>query len=66
MAGCLLYRGNDMENQKKNIKPEEIWSYYLDDSKMPSPEEVKNFPDTKELDRKVDEECKKIAKEWGL
>ncbi|MGI6067804.1 hypothetical protein [Absicoccus porci] len=55
-----------MENQKKNIKPEEIWSYYLDDSKMPSPEEVANFPDTKELDRKVDEECKKIAKEWGL
>ncbi|WP_183164254.1 hypothetical protein [Absicoccus porci] len=55
-----------MENQKKNIKPEEIWSYYLDDSKMPSPEEVANFPDTKELDRKVDEECKKIAKECGL
>lgn len=66
MAGCLLYGGNDMENQKKNIKPEEIWSYYLDDSKMPSPEEVANFPDTRELDRKVDEECKKIAKECGL
>ena len=55
-----------MTNQKKNKKPEDIWSYYLDDSNMPSPEEVANFPDTSELDKKVDKECDEIAKKYGL
>ena len=56
-----------MAIQKSNIKKsEDIWDYYIDDSKMPSPEEVEKFPDTKELDKEYREGVKKIAKELGL
>lgn len=56
-----------MEAQKSNkIKAEDLWAYYIDDSKMPSPEEVEKFPDTKELDEKFREGFKKIAKKLGL
>ena len=56
-----------MAIQKSNmIKPEDIWDYYIDDSKMPSPEEVENFPDTSEIDKEADKGFEKIAKELGL
>ena len=56
-----------MADQKlEKIKPEDIWDYYIDDSKMPSPEEVENFPDTKELDKSYREGVDKIFKEFGL
>ncbi|MGI6721456.1 MAG: hypothetical protein ACOX4I_02680 [Anaerovoracaceae bacterium] len=56
-----------MANQKpEKIKPEDIWDYYIDDSKMPTPEQVASFPDTTEIDKEFDEECDKIAREFGL
>ena len=56
-----------MADQKlEKIKPEDIWEDYIDDSKMPSPEEVENFPDTKELDKSYREGVDKIFKEFGL
>lgn len=40
--------------------------YILDDSKMPSPEQVANFPKTPELDKKFEEDIEKITKEFSL
>jgi hypothetical protein len=55
-----------MKNQKSEITSEDLWDYYIDDSKMPSPEEVENFPDTSEIDKEADKGFEKIAKELGL
>lgn len=55
-----------MAIQETEIRPEDIWDDYIDDSKMPSPEEVENFPDTKELDKNYREGVDKILKEFGL
>jgi hypothetical protein len=56
-----------MADQKlEKIKPEDIWDYYIDDSKMPTPEQVASFPDTTEIDKEFDEACDQIAKEFGL
>ncbi len=55
-----------MAIQKTEIKPEDIWDYYIDDSKMPTPEQVASFPDTTEIDKEFDEACDQIAKEFGL
>ncbi|WP_158024502.1 hypothetical protein [Hornefia porci] len=52
--------------QKTEVRPEDIWDDYIDDSKMPSPEEVENFPDTKELDKNYHEGVDQILKEFGL
>jgi hypothetical protein len=57
-----------MSKEKINkIDPKEIWDgYYLDDSKMPSPEEVAAFPPTPELDKQVSKEIDELVRELGL
>ena len=38
----------------------------VDDSNMPTPDEVKNFPDTTELDKETSREIDEICKKKGL
>lgn len=38
----------------------------IDDSKMPSPEEVAAFPPTPEIDKILDKKIEEIAKEYGI
>lgn len=38
----------------------------IDDSKMPSPEQVKNFPETPEIDKALDIAVDAIGKKYGL
>ena len=40
--------------------------YFIDDSKMPSAEESKNFVFPKELEEKFNAEVEKIAHKYGL
>lgn len=42
----------------------DMWA--IDDSKMPTPEEVKNFPKTPEIDEQLEKEVLIIARECGL
>lgn len=42
------------------------WTYFIDDSKMPSPQEVEKFPKTPELDKELEEEVILLAKEFGV
>lgn len=41
-------------------------SAVIDDSKMPSPEQVKNFPETPEIDKALDIAIDAIGKKYGL
>ena len=55
----------------KNIKKEKEmavsdYDYFLDDSKMPSAEESKRFTFPEEIEKKIDEDCERITKEFGL
>ena len=45
-----------------DVDPDDI----IDDSKMPTPEEVANFPDTSELDKEMQKEIDLICKELGM
>lgn len=42
------------------------WSYVIDDSKMPSAEESKNFVFPKELEEESEAKLREIDKEFGL
>ena len=42
------------------------WSYIIDDSKMPSPEESKKIVIPKELEEKFNAEVEEIAHKYGL
>ena len=44
------------------VEPENV----IDDSKMPSPEEVAKFQPTPEIDKLLNEKLDKIAKEFGI
>lgn len=52
-----------MEKDNKNPLN---FSYFIDDSKMPSPEEMKNLPKTPELDKEVEKDVEMIFNllEW--
>lgn len=45
-------------------KAVDIWM--VDDSMMPSPEQVALFPDTPELDKELEKEIDEIAKRFGI
>ncbi|MEE8885287.1 MAG: hypothetical protein SOI56_01810 [Eubacteriales bacterium] len=47
-------------------KEKGIDMWMVDDSKMPSPEEVKKFPDTSALDKEFEKKLDEIDKEFGL
>ncbi|MBF1171717.1 MAG: hypothetical protein HXL94_04965 [[Eubacterium] sulci] len=57
-----------MDKNIKKEKEEDIRnsSYFLDDSKMPSAEESKRFTFPEEIEKKIDEDCERITKEFGL
>ena len=57
-----------MDKNIKKEKEEDIRnsSYFLDDSKMPSAEESKRFTFPEEIEKKIDEDCERIIKEFGL
>lgn len=55
----------------KNIKKEKEmavsdYDYFLDDSMMPSAEDSKRFTFPEEIEKKIDEDCERITKEFGL
>ncbi len=52
-----------MEKENKNPLN---FSYFIDDSKMPSPEEMKNLPKTPELDKEVEKDVEMVFNllEW--
>lgn len=55
----------------KNIKKEKEmavsdYDYFLDDSMMPSAEDLKRFTFPEEIEKKIDEDCERITKEFGL
>ena len=52
----------------RNKKKEDIRnsSFFLDDSKMPSAEESKRFTFPEEIEKRIDEDCERITKEFGL
>lgn len=45
-----------------NVDPNAI----IDDSKMPTPEQVKNFPETPEIDKALDIAIDAIGKKYDL
>lgn len=45
-----------------NVNPDDI----IDDSKMPTPEEVAKFPDTSEIDNEFHKEADAIFEKYGL
>lgn len=57
-----------MDKNKKKEKEEDIRnsSYFIDDSMMPSAEESKRFTFPEEIEKKIDEDCERITKEFGL
>ena len=54
------------KREKKKEEDIRNSSYFLDDSKMPSAEESKRFTFPEEVEKKIDEECERITKEFGL
>ena len=51
---------------KKENNDDLVFSYLIDDSKMPSPDEVEELPKTPELDKKVEKDVELIFKEYGI
>ena len=56
----------DKNNKKKREEDIRNASYFIDDSKMPSAEESKRFTFPEEIEKKIDEDCERITKEFGL
>ena len=53
------------------LNDKELQKFYethdiIDDSKMPSPEEVAAFPPTPEIDKILDKKIDEIAKKFGI
>lgn len=62
---------NNQEVEPRKLTKEELEEFYathdiIDDSKMPSPEEVAAFPPTPEIDEILDKKMDEIAKEYGI
>ncbi len=53
-------------NKKASFEDVINGPYFIDDSKMPSAEESKNFVFPKELEEKINERLREISKEFGL
>ena len=51
---------------KKENNDDLVFSYFIDDSKMPSSEEMEKLPETPELDKKFEKDVELIFKKYGI
>lgn len=42
------------------------YPYFIDDSKMPTPEEASKFPPTPEIDAEFEKDIERIGREFGI
>lgn len=51
---------------RQAVKPEDIWADWIDDSMMPSAEEIATYKEDPEVEERLQKAVDEIAHEFGL